>query len=193
MLLCNSKSNLHWLLNVVRLVLYARHITLNGNGHRFVADIPSKHARHSLHNSTGFGRCALSSVKSKFPKVKGSWHGRRFRWGDGTFSVSSLKIIAVNILDSLVNLLLFIPLLQTCVSRERVPCNSPYCAAELIRSIYQIAHNRSCLCLCCSLHCTSWSLIKVNKLFIWRLFSRNVIWQEAYSRGGRKAETKRSN
>lgn len=79
-----------------------------------------------------------------------------------------------------------------CMSQGREICTGPICFQQVdlshqnegrFNQIYLakwdsnfVWDNKLCLC---SFHCTSQSLIKVNKLFIYGLFSRNVIWQNA--------------
>lgn len=101
----------------------------------------------------------------------------------------------MNISDSLVKkVALFISSTLICVSKGRKMCTRPICSHQVdlshqkgsFNQIYLakwdsnfVSDNKLCSFLCCSIHCTSQLLIKVNKLFIFCFVSKNVIWQKA--------------
>lgn len=97
------------------------------------------------------------------------------------FSILLQKVIAVNVSDSLVNL----SLIDACPRGEKcatVRTASKLCYSFNFNQIYLSgSDNKFCFSLCCSLHHTSWSLIKVNKLFIYCHFLRNGLGQNASS------------
>lgn len=155
------------------------HVASEDSDKRCAADTLLEHKRFiscsvPLGLVSAYWRILRADWTAYFPKAEGSRH---WGWGwGGAFSESHcceyLRLISESLTDRR-------------VSQRRKTHSGPYCycsyAPVLIRSIYRVSDNKFCLSLCCSLHQTSLSLIKVNKLFISSHFLRNGLWQNASS------------